>query len=290
MPTTLSSSAVTVIVAAHNEERGIGRLLDALTSGAAVGEVKITVVCNGCSDRTADVARSFAPWVEVIELPEPSKRKAQRAGDAVSAGFPRAYVDGDVVLGIDDLRKLAAPLRAGTALATAPARSLRIADANWVVSRYYAAWQRLPQVREGLFGRGVVMVSREGADRILGLPDVLSDDLAMSEAFSPEERQIVEDAVVHISVPRRTRDLIRRRVRVATGNTQADQLGLRHQRSATSVGTLARLAWSAPGSIPDFAIFLLVTLVARTLSRRRIRAGDYDTWLRDESSRDSPLT
>jgi hypothetical protein len=32
-------------------------------------------------------------------------------------------------------------------------------------------------------------------------------------------------------------------------------------------------------------VFLAVALASRLAARRRIRRGDYDTWLRDESSR-----
>lgn len=49
---------------------------------------------------------------------------------------------------------------------------------------YYDVWQRLPQVREGLFGRGMIVLSPEGHERVRALPQVMSDDLAMSESFA----------------------------------------------------------------------------------------------------------
>lgn len=280
-----TAPSVSVVVPAHNEERGIGALLGALLEGAEPGEVAVVVACNGCTDHTTQVAAGFGAAVTVLDLPVPSKRQAQRAGDAMAQGFPRAYVDADVVLGLADLRALAAPLRSGRVLATAPARRLDGAGCSWVVTRYYRVWERLPQVREGLFGRGVVVVSQEGAARILGLPDLLSDDLAMSEAFAPHEREIVADAAVTIRLPRTARDLVRRRVRVATGNVQADRLGVRGAGTSTSLGVLARLARATPSRAPDVAVFLVVTLVARVAARRRVRSGDFTTWLRDDSSR-----
>ncbi len=276
---------LSVVIPAHNEELGIARLLEALLRDSAAGELDIVVACNACTDRTAEVAAGFGPMVTVIESEIPSKRLAQQAGDEVAAGFPRAYVDADVILGTDDLRRLVAPLLEGRALATAPARRLDGDGASWVVRRYYAFWERLPQVRSGLFGRGVVMVSEEGADRILALPQVLSDDLAMSEAFGPAERLVVADAVVGISLPRTIRDLLNRRIRVATGTSQVDQLNLRAPEATTSVSTLVAISVKEPAAVLDLVVFLGVTVVAKVRARRRVRSGDYSTWLRDESSR-----
>ena len=280
-----SNPALSVVIPAHNEELGIARLLSSLLRESTPGELEIVVACNACTDRTAEVAAGFGPMVTVIESDIPSKRLAQQAGDKVARDFPRAYVDADVVLGADDLRCLVAPLLDGRALATAPARRLESADVAWVVRRYYAFWERLPQVRSGLFGRGVVVVSQEGADRILALPEVLSDDLVMSEAFGPAERLVVDDAVVHISLPRTVRDLLNRRIRVATGTSQVDELNLRAPEATTSLATLLRIALREPRSVVDLVVFLGVTVVARAGARRRVRSGDYSTWLRDESSR-----
>ena len=39
-------------------------------------------------------------------------------------------------------------------------------------------WSRLPAIRAGLFGRGVVGVSAEGFARLAALPELMGDDLA----------------------------------------------------------------------------------------------------------------
>lgn len=273
-----------VVIPAHNESKTISRLLNALTGENCGTQFDIVVVCNGCSDNTAAVAGSFGSSVRVVEIPQPSKREAQRTGDSVTNVFPRAYVDADVVITDADLERLFDSLTDGT-LATAPRRFLNTAGAPWTVVRYYRFWERLPQVKEGLFGRGVVAVSRDGADRLSAIPGVLSDDLAMSDAFMPRERKIVRDSTVFIDVPRTTKDLIRRRIRVSTGSTQADQLGLRKESSITTVRGLAGIVARSPRTLPDLAIFLGVTIIARLGAHQHIRAGDYSTWLRDESTR-----
>src|SRR3954465_1707083 len=58
---------ISIVVPAHDEEQVITRCLRALTEGTTADEVEVIVVCNGCSDRTADVARRFGGAVRVIE-------------------------------------------------------------------------------------------------------------------------------------------------------------------------------------------------------------------------------
>ncbi|MDM8083232.1 glycosyltransferase [Cellulomonas cellasea] len=295
-----------VVVPAHNEERTITRLLTALTADPGI-PLEVVVVCNGCSDRTADVARRMAlpagarSTVTVVELAEAGKAGALLRGDEATAAYPRVYVDADVEITAASVAALAAALDggpdgasaaapsggrlAGGHLAAGPERQVPRDGVGWPVRWYYDVWERLPQVRDGLFGRGVVAVSAEGHARLRGLPSMLSDDLVMSEAFTPAERVVAPGAVVVVRPPRTLRDLLRRRVRVATGNAQADGAGLRGSSAATSPGTLARLVRERPSSAPQVGLFVAVALVARTRARRAVRRGDFRTWLRDESSR-----
>ena len=53
--------------------------------------MQVVVVCNGCSDDTADRARALG--AEVLELADAGKHLALNAGDAVARGFPRVYLD-----------------------------------------------------------------------------------------------------------------------------------------------------------------------------------------------------
>ena len=51
-------------------------------------------------------------------------------------------------------------------LAVGPAREMDLARSAWPVRWYYDIWARLPGVRDGLFGRGVIAVSEEGCKRL----------------------------------------------------------------------------------------------------------------------------
>jgi hypothetical protein len=290
------------VIPAHNEERVIGRLLDSLLADPAAEPLHIVVVCNGCTDDTVRIASERAPAVRVVEIPEPSKHEALRTGDQYAQGFPRVYVDADVVLGPADVHALAEVLRSADGiLAAAPERELPLAGSAWSVRAYYRVWQRLPAVREGLFGRGVIAVTEAGYARIAALPPLMADDLVASLAFGPEERRVVAAARVVVQPPRTWGDLIRRRIRAATSNAQVEQhqrgadadagalggaVGAAHTPSArTGKADLGALLRAQPSLFPAVLVFLTAALAARRGAKRAIRQGDFGTWLRDESSR-----
>lgn len=280
------SPLASVVIPAHDEAGTIETHLRALLDGTP--DLDVVVVCNGCTDATAELARRAAPSARVIEIPQASKTDAVAVGNAVTSIFPRVHLDADVQLSGASLVELVRPLADGSALATAPLRILPMAGCSLPVRAYYEVWERLPQVREGLFGRGAIALSEEGQRRVSRLPRVLSDDLVASDAFAPGERRIVPTAAVVVRPPRRLADLVRRRIRVVTGNAQADELALRRGDSITTLSDLAGLALREPRLVPRVPVFLAVTAVARLLSRRAVRSHDYTTWHRDESSRRPP--
>ncbi|MGW1777333.1 glycosyltransferase [Streptomyces sp. NPDC002104] len=286
-----------IVIPAHNEGRVIGRLLDALLSepsAAPAAGPDIVVVCNGCTDDTAAVAAARGPRVRVVEIPTPSKHTALRAGDEHAQGFPRLYVDADVVVGAADVRALADTLAASPALlAAAPGRDIPLTGCAWPVRAYYRVWQLLPAVREGLFGRGVIAVSETGHARLAALPPLMADDLAASLAFAPGERRVVESARVVVLPPRTWGDLIKRRVRAATSSAELERFQAATASAAaqappsarTGTGDLRALLRAQPRLLPGVLVFVVAALVARRGSRKAIRSGDFSTWLRDESSR-----
>ncbi|MEV0181911.1 glycosyltransferase family 2 protein [Streptomyces sp. NPDC050625] len=282
-----------IVIPAHNEARVIGRLLDSLLADTSEGETSqdetdIVVVCNGCTDDTARIAAARGPRVRVVEIPVPSKHTALRTGDDHARGFPRVYVDADIVIAGADVRALTAPLTDDTSgiLATAPERQIPLDACARRVRAYYRVWQQLPAVREGLFGRGVIAVSKAGHDRIAALPPLMADDLAASLAFAPKERLVVESARVVVHPPRTWRDLIKRRIRAAVSTAQVEQHQSPQEASArTSTADLKALLRREPRLFAAVVVFVAAAVTARRGARKAIRAQDFGTWLRDESSR-----
>ena len=278
-------AVASVIIPAHNEAVTIGRNLRALRTGTREEDLDVVVVCNGCTDRTADVARAADPRARVIEIEQPSKVEAVRVGNAASDVFPRIHLDADIELSGAHALQLLEPITRDRVLATAPRRDVPREGCSRWVRWYYDVWESLPQVEAGLFGRGVVVLSEEAQSRVSALPRLMSDDLGMSDSFSGDERRVVPGAVAVVHPPRTVRDLLRRRIRIATGNAQASQLGVRRAASRTSPRILLGLAVSRPGVALRLPVFVAIHVAARLGARRALRSGDFTTWQRDESSR-----
>jgi len=277
------AQGISIVIPAHNEANVIGRTLDGLLGHTSPGDFDVVVVPNGCTDSTAAIAGSY-PDVRTVVVAEPSKHNALMRGLQEATQPNVVLLDADIDVSPATIRALVAPLTDGGVMATAPQRSIARSSVSVWVRWYYDVWQQLPQVRTSLFGRGVIALAPEGVERVAALPPLMSDDLAISDLFAPDERAIVDASVV-IRPPRTMADLLRRKMRSVTGNTQADQLGARRDESKTSVGVVVRLAADEPRLIPKVPVFLTVSLVARLRARRVIRRADFTTWQRDESSR-----
>ncbi len=278
-----------VVIAAHNEATVIGRCLDALLGDAGPGEFDVTVVANGCDDDTAAVARAHG-GVRVLEITEASKPAALNAGDAVAIGFPRMYLDADMEVSAEVPRALRAALEEtpGGCLAAFPARRLVLVGRPLPVRAYFAINNRLPVFQTGLFGRGVIALSASGRARFDRFPAMVADDLFLDSLFAPPEKRQVDQVFSSVAAPMRTRDLLRRLVRVRRGNAAL--------RAAASAGELApgvrpadRMSWlrdvvlPRPWLAPAAVVYAALTVTAELLARREPRPGAI--WGRDDSTR-----
>jgi len=268
-----------VVILAHNESQVIGRLLSRLSPLAAVSDLMIVVVAHNCTDNTAEIASSFGPGVRVVSLGPVSRPVALRAGDDVATGFPRLYIDADVELDQADVRALIDAVRRPGVLAAAPERVLPVQDCPWHVRWFYDVWLRLPEVRRGLFDRGVLAVSEAGHARLARLPPPLfADDLAASLAFAPAERSIVAAATAARQPPRTFAGLLYRRIRAAVSLAQLERAWPGPSCAArTRPGDLAAIVRADPRATPRVAYFVSVAaiakLAARLTRRRRLSGG-----------------
>lgn len=182
---------LSLVIPASNEERWIGRCLEAVAASDPVaGGLDVIVVANGCRDRTAEVARGLAsrlPGLRVLELAQGSKPDALNAGDAAARGALRAYLDADCVLSKGVLAALASALARDEAV-YAGATPVIPRARSWVTRTYARFWQRLPFNRAVAPGYGLYAVNAAGRARWGAFPQIISDDTFVRLQFVPGER------------------------------------------------------------------------------------------------------
>jgi len=270
---------ISVIIPAHDEGRSIARCLSVLLDGSLPGELEVVVVCNGCTDDTEGVARSFGPPVIVLVTTDASKSHALNLGDGAASGFPRFYLDADVELSIDSVRAVAAAFRPGEVLAAAPGLAMDVSNSSAAVRAYYRIWTRLPSVRTDLVGRGVYAVSAEGRQRFDAFPEVIADDHFIRTTFPPEARATVPSCSSRVRATSTFRALVRRNVRVHAGNRQVDRAG----QSALRRNGWVDIVRTDPRRAGDTVVYLVATAAAKAGAWWATRNGQLPAWGRDDS-------
>ena len=259
-----------IIIPAHDEASMIELCLSSFRS--AISDYEVIVVCNGCTDDTAERAGAF-DGVHVLEIEPTSKVAALNAGDAAATVVPRIYVDADVQIEPDALGAVVQALIDG-APAAAPLLVLDTSHSSLLVRAYYAIWCRLGYANQSALGSGVYGLSAAGRSRFGKFPDLISDDGFVYSLFSPGERVNPRGASFTTRAPRTLTTTFRRRVRITQGNKQlARQAGRRMEVPRPSwVDVLRR----HPYLLPAASVFLPVNFVADRAAERNLRAGTFE--------------
>lgn len=267
-----------IVIPAHNEERSIARLLQSLAP-LSVG-TEVVLVCNGCQDRTAEVARRAGDWVTVIDLPEASKPAALDAGDARASRFPRMYLDADVLIDAAAVGLVFEAISGGLPAAAATPR-YDTEGASWVVRSHQRFWERMPANRSGLAGTNAMAVSAEGRARFVDWPRLIGDDYFLDGLFTDQEKVRVAGAIVTRPTSRNFRDCISRKARVHQGNLDIRAAGLREGHSGGGGGGVTAVLWEDPRMVVHLPAHLAVTVATRWLSWWRRRRGTAHLWFQD---------
>jgi glycosyltransferase involved in cell wall biosynthesis len=276
---------ISIVIPAHNEGAVIARALTAMINGADKDELDVVVVCNGCSDSTASIARNFGSPVRVIETEIASKSNALNLGDQAVCNFPRIYADADVVIPLQTIRALAARLKQGDVLAVAPTALPDLFGCSWFVRAYYKIRSHLPSSVEGIGGSGVYALSESGRRRFGEFPNLVADDGYVRIQFAPKERETLTFVGSTVFAPRKIGNLIEIRTRAYYGNLELERAfpQLWRNRGESNhkalVGLLRR-----PSLWPRLLIYYYVNLTARSRARRRNRERSF-LWERDNTSR-----
>jgi glycosyltransferase involved in cell wall biosynthesis len=138
---------LSVIIPAHNEEAVIKRCLESLQADLRQGRIEVIVICNGCSDRTADLSRAASSLITVVESETASKHQALNLGDEMATGRHRAYLDADTVLSSGALSAITELLDTPGILAASPKVAFDVTNCSWAARQFHRIWA--PTSRSG---------------------------------------------------------------------------------------------------------------------------------------------
>jgi glycosyltransferase involved in cell wall biosynthesis len=276
---------ISIIVPAYNESTVIARALGGIIAGAKREEIDVIVVCNGCADDTATIAREFGPPIQVIETSVGNKALALNLGDKAARSFPRIYADADVVISLDTIRAIAARLERGDVLAVAPLPFINLEGCSCLVHAYFEIRSQLPSAKQGFGGSGVYALSEVGRRRFDEFPPLTADDGYVRIQFKPEERDTLAHASSIVFAPRTLWDLILVRTRAYYGSLELEHLfpELWENKGESNHRTLTNML-KFPLLWPKILIYLLVNIIARHRAAMRFRTRT-STWDRDNTSR-----
>jgi glycosyltransferase involved in cell wall biosynthesis len=282
-PRAAAPTAGSVVIPAHNEARVIRRGLDRLFDGLGTG-IEVVVVCNGCTDGTADVARSSGHHISVIELDVASKAEALRAADRFATAFPRVYLDADVLVSGKAIQAVLEHLSRPPAVTARPPIVYDTSSSSWVVRRFYRARARIPAVMGSLWGAGMYALSADGRGRFDQFPLLVADDLFVDRLFRTDEIDVVDTTPVVVVGAATASGLLATFRRTFRGNRAMRQLSTT-ERAGTraTVRDLVRLARQGPAEFVDAAVYAAVVIAARILAWRHPKASY--AWERDDTSR-----
>ena len=277
---------ISIVVPAHNESSGIARILRAITTGFPQEQLDVVVVCNGCTDGTANTARRFGSAVRVIETDVASKVHALNLGDQVARSFPRVYIDADVVITADAIRALTNRLEQGDVLAVAPTPNINVAGCSRFVRAYFGIRSCLPSSRQGIGGSGIYALSEAGRKRFGDFPKLIADDVYVRVQFQPQERETLARVTSIVFAPRTLKQLIAVRARAHYGILElADRFPMLFKKNIDdgNLRTIIALL-RKPTLWPGMLVYFYVNTTAKSWARIWRRAGIF-VWRRDDTSR-----
>lgn len=270
-----------VIIPAHNEAKTIHKLLQAIYPGVVLGNYTATVVCNGCSDDTVAVVQEGFPQVQCLDIASAGKANALNEAEAQGLGFPRIYVDADVLISEASLQILIERCKGeAQPLVVAPRGTLDTAQSDFLVKTYYRAWKKTRFYSEFGYGAGVYGLNRAARESFTRFPDIISDDGYIRALFAYRNIAVCEQARSLVNTPGNIWDLLKIKTRSKLGKLQ-----LSRQRECQTPKDRGTSAFTRKLSLWELLVYYAINAFAYFNALRfQSRVTSY-RWHRDESSR-----
>jgi glycosyltransferase involved in cell wall biosynthesis len=277
----INTQIPSVIIPAYNEEKIISRCLESLGSGLT-RDFQIIVVCNGCTDKTAEVVESSFPNIHLLSLLKGSKSLAIRSAESKKPGFPRIYLDADILLNVEGIKELISIAMGQKAQhLIIPKSHINYNESHHLVKQYYDAWYSTDFVQRLGFGAGTYVLSERARNRFGEWPELIADDGFLRTRFSIDEIDIVEHVCEEVQAPKTLRQLIQIKTRSKLGNKQLKNYlnTAKKERNGKNFKTIKLslfdiVSWN----------YFVVNSLASISAWWRYQLGDY-SWLRDKSTR-----
>jgi biofilm PGA synthesis N-glycosyltransferase PgaC len=272
------TTALTVIIAARNEERGIGETIAAIYRTDYAGQVTIMVADNGSTDGTCAAARQTASELgislRIVTEPTPGKSNAlNTALQEVETPYV-VTVDADTLLHKESLRRLVSRLEsapsdtaaiAGTVLVRNSRVNLLTKMQEWDYFLGIAAVKRMQGlyqatlVAQGAFSLYLTAEVR----RVGGWPDAIGEDIVVTwRLMEHGDRVLFEPtAVAFTDAPDKLRHFMRQRARWARGMLEGISTVPPWRQSRRLTGFIAGIDLLIPFMDVGYALIWLPGLV-----------------------------
>lgn len=273
-------TSYSVIVPAHDEAGTIAATLAGIMPDATLD---LVIVCNGCRDNTAGVARWAAPDARVIELAAASKTDAINYGLTLAHDGIVLVVDADTLVTRTALDAVAAALAEPGVMAASPAPLFDLDGSDRWVRAYYRTFLHHSYLARGVGGSGVWGMSVAGRAQLGILPTVIADDGYVRQFFTLERQRRVsldsrrQPVRAIVRPPATLRALIRTEARWRAGDAQIRAL-LPRQMESTGGDMRGRMA---DVRAADWARYVLIKVAGRVILLRNRLFGTASLWHRD---------
>ncbi len=270
-------TSASVIIPAHNEAAIIGSTLDSVLASTNIDALDVVVVCNGCTDDTAQIAASHGPKVRVIETPVGSKAKALELGRQATPDQIRIYLDADITITPDVCESVIATLSQPGIHGSAPAIELAEPAVASRFLRWYAAiWRQAPYFHRELIGSGFYALSAEAQDRIGEWPTIIADDLVALCHLGVDERRTAPRGSFTHTLPSSLREVLGAEVRREAGRIEFEQWAAEAGRSVAEEDPGGR--WltqflTKPKHWLGLGLYVGVKVLAKQRAKRQLAAG-----------------
>jgi poly-beta-1,6-N-acetyl-D-glucosamine synthase len=234
LPLLSPTSALTIIIAARNEERGIARTIAALSRTDYAGPVSVILADNGSTDGTRDAARKAATdlgvSLRIISELKPGKSNAlNTALEQVETAYVLT-VDADTLLHRESLRRLVARLESSPSDTVAVAGAVLVGNSRvnlltrvqeWDYYLGIAAVKRMQGLYQAtLVAQGAFsLYLTDEVRRVGGWPDAIGEDIVVTwRLMEHGDRVLFEPtAVAFTDAPVLLTHFMRQRARWARG-------------------------------------------------------------------------